>query len=269
MVLSNKRIEALIAANKLIIGADSTHIKNASYSISVGRIFSPETGEEIHLGLIKKKKSKHFVEIKPGEIIVVMSKERVKMPFNISASYNPTFATSKKGLSLINNSNIEPGYEGSLSCILANFSKSSAQIFLNEAIVKLVFYEVAPQETDIPSDTMKSEVISEEDYSRSVAQIASNFHRTFLDIKSLEERVVEKSITAVRRQVNISGIFIAILLLFATLQPFVSKWIYKNDIEDNYTLKGDLIYRIMRLEELDSVYSNKFRSIDDSLRRRK
>lgn len=265
MVLNNTKIKKLISDSGLLENHKPENIKNASYTISVGRVFSPESGDEIVFKHGEKNKQ-HHIQIKPGEIIVIMSKEQIKMPLNLCASYNPTFMVSKRGLNLINNSIIEPGYEGHVSCIFANFSRVTAKLSLNDAIVKLVFYELATVVEELDVSSMTKETISTNDYIQKASKMASDFHCSFLNIETLEARILAKSIEAVKSQVKWGGIFIALLLVFATLQPFISKWIYMNDVTDNYTLKGALIERLIKLESLDSTNKKKFEAIYDSLK---
>jgi hypothetical protein len=123
---------------------------------------------------------------------------------------------------LLNASIVEPGYEGPLSCFLVNFSAHRVALRPDGPIAKVVFHSL----TQSPVKP-QPQVISPLQYRQELAEHAKLYHRSFLDVAGIEERAAAQAEKKVRGWVIGSGVGLGLLLLWATLEPVVSKWLWE------------------------------------------
>lgn len=202
----------------LINHYDPRCIKNCSYKVRISKLIKPETGEVINLQSIDS-----FC-LEPSEIILFESIEEVKLLYNITASYSALYSVASEGILLINSSMIEPGYSGLLSGVLLNFSSNKFVITKNFEIAKLNFYQT---DEDIQESCSLQTIDNENYQSILIKKAIKKYHKTFLNISGLEDRVTAKTLKSVKKSIVGSGILITILILFATLEPLFSRWLWE------------------------------------------
>ncbi len=214
MILSNIDIQNYVTNHQMISSFELMSLKNSSYKIRIGRVIEPDTGNII-------KKSNNGYILKPSEIVIIQSLETFKIPNNIAVSYTGLFSTSSKGLLLINASMIEPAYEGKLSCFIVNFSAEKKIITEGDAIARLTFHQLS----QIPNP-VHPELINDVDYLKMLRKDSFSYNKSFLDVDGIEKRVFSNTSNKIRNQLTIGGFLIGFLLLFATLEPIFSNWIW-------------------------------------------
>lgn len=218
MILGKSSIKELINKKKLIINHDNNYVKNCSYKIRIGKLISPETGE-----IIDFQTNQTFC-LEPSELILFQSIEKVKLPYNITASYSALYSVASEGILLINSSMIEPGYSGLLSGILLNFSSKKFIITKGSEIAKLNFYKT---DTKIKASCLQ-ERINDDEYQKSlIKKSINNYHKTFLNISRIEEKIEANISKNIKKSIRSGGITISILIIFATLEPLFSRWIWE------------------------------------------
>ena len=126
MTLNDEQIRSLIASGKLIEGHEPSHVQNCGCMLTASTVFAPDTGEELPLDS-GSNGQQHFWELRPSETLIVMTREKVKMPGNLHASYGPLHRHARSGVMLLNPAIVEPHYEGPLSCFFLIFSSTRVQ----------------------------------------------------------------------------------------------------------------------------------------------
>ncbi len=253
MVLSNQEILSKISYEQLVEHADFRNVKNCSYTMRIGEIYEPESGCQIDLDQVisdenqVSKKRLNYI-IRPAEILVIKTLERVHIPLDLCASYTALHSLASQGLQLINSSMIEPGYTGNLSCFIVNFSNEEVSFDKNNDIVKIVFYKLSSEPVTTEFHSQLRETIEDVKYSNFISRRAIKFNRTFLDIKSVEERAAERAFQSIQKGIRFGGIVVALLLFWATLEPIFNKWIYNSSFEENVVNKGVLLDKINHLQ---------------------
>lgn len=240
-MLGNIRIRQLVVDIQLIDNFNEECLRNCSYRLRVGKLIKPGGAEVLDFNAEKKENwlcslwrllgmslchnqeiqeepqlhivSKRY-ELKPNELIVFQTTEKIRMPLNLSASYTALDSIAKQGILLINASIVEPGYEGYLSGVLLNFSSKSFYIKPNMEIVKIHFSGVSG---DV--DVRIHENIT--NYTEDLLEKAKNYTRTFLDIEGIENEVIGKTARRVRRNFVFGGIVLLFFLAFCTLEPVI------------------------------------------------
>ncbi len=253
MVLNDHDIEQLALNSKLIHPFHRGNLCNCRYNLRAGYALSSNDGLEIKLGNLGNGMQRLIWTIKPSETLMVMTTEKVKIPSNLMASYSQLNRWAEQGLMLVNTSVVEPGYEGYLSCFFVNFSKNTIDISKNADIAKICFYQL----TNVPDQLIAYPPKSADAYRAGLSTAAMRYPKSFLNIgeyeqqsteieKRLKEKVndVDKSISEINTKVaeiepritkNVTmsvrgsllagGIGLAVLIAFATFEPFFHHWI--------------------------------------------
>lgn len=217
MILNNSEILARISSDNMIDFYSPYSIKNSSYKIRIKKIIEPKTGKVIHL----HEDTPYLLQ--PSKILLFQSTEKIKLPDDITASYSALYSIASIGVLLINASMIEPDYTGHLSGVLLNFSKQNIAITPNYEIAKLNFYKL----NEAPNEIVR-ETISDTDYLASIVKnSANNYHESFLDIEGLEQKIESNVLGRAKTLLTTSGVILAMLIVFATLEPLFSRWIWE------------------------------------------
>jgi len=265
----------------------------------------PQTGVEELLagdGAVKP----HVWEIGPSETLVIMTEETVRMPSDLCATYTPLNRNASKGLMLLNAAIVEPGYEGPLSCFLLNFSSQPVSLGPKEAIAKIIFHTL--KESPV---RLEPAVLDETHYVRSLVDSAQKFQKSFLDVAGIENRAAEKakeSIEAgklaiqttkqsmdqaildgkaaieqtklsIRTSIFVASLVMTGLLLWASLEPVFSKWLWeKTGVTtstqrriDEATLQRSLeaAQKLFELQSDKTALEGQLRTIKDDLEKLK
>lgn len=215
MVLNDKGIAA--RAN-LIVPLDPNGIRNCAYSLRAGKAFESKTGDEIVLRC-GKRQGQHAWVIKPAETMIVMTLERVTVPRDLCAAYAPLHHKAQEGLMLLNAAIVEPGYSGPLSCFLLNVSSQDVVIEPESHIAKIVFHQL-----EAAPETPKAMQLTDKEYIESLSKQARKFPKSFLDVGNIAEEASEQAIKGVRSRIILAGVFLAVLIMFAQVEPIVSRY---------------------------------------------
>lgn len=224
----------------LINHYDPRCVKNSSYKVRINKLIKPETGEVIDL------QSVDSFCLEPSEIILFESIEEIRLPYNITASYSALYSVASEGILLINSSMIEPGYSGLLSGVLLNFSSKKFVITKGREIAKLNFYQ-----TDEPNDAncIPETIISDEYLKTLIYKSVNNYHKTFLNISGIEKKIESNIFKTVKRSIVLGGIIISLLILFATLEPLFSRWIWEKTGLPTKSEQVEIEKNLIKIEE--------------------
>lgn len=287
MILSKDTVIIKVRDNGLIENFSPDCLGYSSYKLRIGKIVIPQSGrvftekfnlrklgkwEQFRLRIADlmtpnnvKTQIKNEINhcagpfaLKPRDIILFETEELLKMPQNISGSYTAMNSIAQKGILLINASVVEPNYHGPLSGILANFSSKDFVIYPKMEIAKICFHQV---DTEMPPSPNIENEISEKDYLKDLQRKAKDYYgETFLDIKSILDDIELRYARQVRKNIWASGIIISILLVFATLEPFVynkiwgrnsvSDWMEMNDYEQIDSLNSKILLMDKELQKI-------------------
>jgi deoxycytidine triphosphate deaminase len=237
MILSDEALEALIASDQVLRDYDPNLIRHCGCELRLGSVFFPTTGEQQggSAPWAASNRVKGWLAtlsgaaatapstwgIGPSETMVIVTKETVTIPTTHCATYGQLNRLANSGLMLLNNSIVEPGYSGPLSCVLVNFSSQRVVLRQDQPVAKINFYQL------VGSPKHRQQSIERTAYELNLANTATKFPRSFMDISGVEERITARMGTVVRKSVAFGGIVIAMLLLWSQLEGVFSDWIWK------------------------------------------
>lgn len=135
-VLSKKIITLMLKCGLLLENSDLNKISGASYDLSLGDQYWQD-------GKVKTLNAKNpFIDLKPGDYVIVSSEEVAKFPKDIAGRFDLTVSLFCQGIILSNGPQIDPGFEGRLFCLLFNTSNNSISLKHKAHYATLEFYKL-------------------------------------------------------------------------------------------------------------------------------
>ena len=138
--LSKNIISLMIDCGMLLDNADPKGIKGASYDLLLG-------DEYYYDGKIKRlTDASSFLTIEPYDYAIVSCKERARIPRDVIGKFGLTVGLFCQGIILSNGPQIDPGFNGTLFCLLFNTSNQAvhlkrgmhyATIEFNKVVIKI------------------------------------------------------------------------------------------------------------------------------------
>lgn len=117
-MIHRKLISSLTKFGALLKNATEENISNSSYDLSLG-------DEYYYKGKIENLSDKDpFILIEPYDYAIVTSKEIANFPNDISGRFDLKVSLFCQGVILSNGTQVDPGFEGKLFCLLFNTSNS-------------------------------------------------------------------------------------------------------------------------------------------------
>lgn len=245
-MLGNIQIRRQVNRIHLIDDFNEECLRNCSYRLRVGKLIKPGGTQVLDFNQERKNNwlstilqkanmvlhvnqtdveepqfhhiTKHY-ELKPNELIVFQTREKISLPLDLSASYTALDSVAKQGILLINASIVEPGYNGYLSGVLLNFSSKSFYIKPNMEIVKINFSRVSGDVDDKIQEDIS-------DYTEDLLDKAKKFTQTFLDIEGIEKDVSGRTSRKVKSSFVWGGTLLAFILALCTIEPVLYNWIW-------------------------------------------
>ena len=133
MILGKTSLTKLITENNLIDDYSLNNIKSASYDLRVGTIYK---GKKIYSENYNSNEA--TIEIKPSEIITLLTFEAVKIPSYCCGTVFAINKMSSKGFLILNPGHIDPGFYGPISICAINLSNKSIFLERNQSIFTLI-----------------------------------------------------------------------------------------------------------------------------------
>ena len=91
---------------------------------------------------------KGSAKIEPGEVVFVMSQEKVKLPTDVMIILSQKRKIAHDGVAIMGGLTVDPGYDGYLLIGLYNFSSEPFRIVPGRKLIAGLFYRLVDQEID-------------------------------------------------------------------------------------------------------------------------
>src|SRR6266404_535431 len=178
------RCEMLLSGDEIkkrnLIQNDSTDsYRAASYDLRVGKILTT-SGEE-----------KTSFVLKPQGTVLVISKERVKLPKTVAGYATVKTSLCHDGVLATNIGIIDPEYDGLASSYLINFGKTDFALNAEQPFLRLAFHEFTTW-AGAPKAPSRSDVDYVNDRRK---EVVKSMPETFLDLATNVRKVADEVIT--------------------------------------------------------------------------
>jgi|GEM_PF-3457271 deoxycytidine triphosphate deaminase len=215
-VLLSDHIERYAVRWRMIEPYNPKKLKPAAYELSVGELYSigGQTGK------LSPETGKNEIIIKPFEVVIIQTLERLNLPRFLIARWNLRVKWAYKGLLWVGGPQVDPGYQGYLFCPLYNLSDTDVRLSYGEEIAVIDFVTTTPLTSQPIEDRYKgSRRILFEDYEPELLQSALAT-RTERKLQAVETELKELRANV---STSVAIIFAAIGIIVSALALFVSR----------------------------------------------
>lgn len=124
MILVDEQIKEAVNNGEIELSDFSEKcLQPASYDLRVG-----EEGFTLSAGRVISIQNEGVLEIQPGDFVLVMTHEKLRLPTNIVGRFGLRSAYARMGLLATAGPQVDPGFEGKLVIGLVNFSSQSIKL---------------------------------------------------------------------------------------------------------------------------------------------
>lgn len=156
-VITGAELRKLIEDGKILENADIKCAEGIKYDFRLGsKLLKSYFGDpvDIEKDLVTVEEKNRAV-VEPGEVVFVLSKERISLPKDIYIQLSPKRSLSQDGIELLGGLTVDPKYEGYLVFGLKNVAGKPYKLRVGTKIVGANFFRLSESESiddeDVPS----------------------------------------------------------------------------------------------------------------------
>lgn len=242
-VIAEEKIKEWILANKVIENGELLCSAGIRYSFRMGtKILKDYFGKPIDYNTdLKSIEEKRMASIEPGEVVFVLSDERLQIPSNVYVQLSPQRNLFLDGIELLGCLTVEPGYEGFLIFGLHNITDSIYILKPGIKIVDAIFFELS----DLEKPCNKKSSVSIEGFPDQLLRFFGNY-------KSIHQNTLTDEIQ--RIQIAYEDRLRQLLCNVGELKEKINE------------ISKDLLIESTKQEQGKDIYKERFSDLDDKLR---
>jgi deoxycytidine triphosphate deaminase len=155
-ILSDVDLEAALKSGEVQISPPPTNIEPASIDLSVGEEAFAASKDEI-----TRLSQGQLLIIPAGEMVLIVTKELIKLSPQIAGHIGLRSFFTRKGLVLLAGPQIDPGFEGTLHVVLCNLSPTEIALSYGESFCTIELHKLEhPAETPFRGESQKQRGIT-------------------------------------------------------------------------------------------------------------
>lgn len=155
-IITGFELKDLISKGNVIQNADLACAEGIKYDFRLGpKLLKSYFGAPIDIDKdLPTLEDKNKAVVEPGEVVFVLSQERIILPRDIYIQLNPKRSLSQDGIELLGGLTVDPGYEGYLVFGLKNVAGKPYKLKVGTKIVGANFFKLSEgeevEEDDVP-----------------------------------------------------------------------------------------------------------------------
>lgn len=148
-VLTERELKAAVAEGRLILDGKDGSVEGLKYDFALGPWMLFGGKAPINAANLSENERANLV-VKPGELVYVMSEEKLELPPDVKADLSLKRKISHLGIMVLGGSSVDPGYKGRLVFALYNLSTRPFPLQMGRKLIAAQFYKLSPEETPPP-----------------------------------------------------------------------------------------------------------------------
>lgn len=147
-IITGMELKTLVNEGKIIQNADINCAEGIKYDFRLGsKLLKSYFGDPIDIEKdLATIEDKNKAVVEPGEVVFVLSKERLSLPKDIYIQLSPKRSLSQDGIELLGGLTVDPRYEGYLVFGLKNVAGKSYKLRVGTKIVGANFFRLSKEE---------------------------------------------------------------------------------------------------------------------------
>jgi dCTP deaminase len=183
--ITGDRLKVAVETQTFIKAGDANCAEGVKYDFRLGtRILKASFGQPVDLKNMPEAE-RSSVGVEPGEIVFVLTEERLDLPQNMIAELSPKRKLSHDGILTLGGFCIDPLYRGRLLFGLYNFSSTRFPLRPGKKLVAAIFFEL--QEGEVGKFRVPEVAI--EDFPDELVRLIQNYKP--IALKGLEDALLE------------------------------------------------------------------------------
>ena len=145
-MVTGQKLRAAVQDRSFIQGGDATCVEGVKYDFRLSaRILKARYGSPIDASKLSELE-KQGLSVEPGEVVFVLTEERLKLPEDMVAQLSPKRKLSHAGILTLGGFTIDPRYQGRLLLGLFNFSSTPFPLIPGKKVIAATFYKLEGSE---------------------------------------------------------------------------------------------------------------------------
>lgn len=146
-IIGAEKLEDLISDGNIIKNGSTECVDGIKYDFRLGpKFLKAYFGQTVDYNEFTTPEDRTKAVVEPGEVVFVLSKERLSLPNDIYIQLNPKRSLSQDGIELLGGLTVDPGYEGHLVFGLRNVAGRPYQLKPGTRIVGAHFFSLSEDE---------------------------------------------------------------------------------------------------------------------------
>jgi deoxycytidine triphosphate deaminase len=145
LITGNGLIDA-VKKQTFIIDGDEKCVEGVKYDFRVGNwILKSAYGQAVEIDKLPELE-RSTLRVDPGEVVFVLTKERLNLPNNMIAVLSNKRKMAHSGIMILGGSTVDPLYDKPLQVGLYNFSSTAFPLRVGKKLIAAMFYELDESE---------------------------------------------------------------------------------------------------------------------------
>jgi deoxycytidine triphosphate deaminase len=141
-LIAGERLRAAVKEQTFIKGGLETSAEGVKYDFRMGtKVLKATFGQPIDMEKMAEAE-RRAMAVEPGEIVFVVTEERLELPQHIMAVLSPKRKLSHEGIQVLGGLCVDPLYRGRLWIGLQNVSSTKFPLIPGKKLIAAVFYEL-------------------------------------------------------------------------------------------------------------------------------
>lgn len=249
-IIVGDRLRAAVSEGTFIKDATPESVEGVKYDLRMSsRILKGSHTQPIDIDKLPEQE-RAAMAVEPGEVVFVLTKERLNLPDNIIALLSPKRKMSHVGIMVLGGFCIDPLYSGPLWIGLYNFSSTPFPLKSDRKLIAALFYELSDDEK---TDFSVPESAGKGDFPDELIALIKNY-------KPIEVKAVSDLLNETRKEIEI------LRQEFLTDRDW--KRDFKDSLEQHNNQLGKLIEGLQEEREARNREDDRLRGRLDSVEQR-
>ena len=277
-ILSADRIRYYRELVHMIEPFQEKYLKPASYGLTLGPVYQIE-GKD---GVLREKSP--ILDIPPNSIAFVSMREQLIIPHYIVARFDLAVGLVYKGLLLGTGPQVDPGFQGVLSCPFHNISSNPIRLALGEHVATIEFIKttriaeqasrlLAEAENEEELYNKKKDLIGKDGHPNCLFDTKKRWLRPIIEYPP-GDVVVSSSVAPLARTINTwriggyIGLAVFLALVVALIQLTVNSWGIWRSMQADKAQIMDTLSHVQTEQKGVEKIQDEIKTILDTLRQR-
>lgn len=185
-LITEARLREAIKSGAYMTGGEPDAVEGVKYDFRTSsRILKASYRKPIDIITLSPAEQNQLF-IAPGEIVFVLTKERLNLPANVMALLSPKRKLSHSGILVLGGQAIDPRYNGVLWFGMYNFSSTPYPLEANRKLIAATFYELDEAEA---ADLPKPEASEIDDFPQELVALVNQYKP--VELKGIQDLLDE------------------------------------------------------------------------------